>query len=341
MAVAARGGGVLIVSAEAAAHFYPATPEQVVNACYAAGFRMVNRGVLGDELVAAEYLKLWRDDSWGTLIRSTDPVVVDTIRRDYPELVPYLAPVTIPAVAEARYLRALLGERLEIVFAGVCPPAGRPELDAAITFRDLDQLLRLRGVSPLAQPDYFERVPSERRRHLSTAGGLPVAMLEEAPYSSRRFRKVRGLKELPSLARAVSEPDRPRLRRHPVARGVAGPPALGAARRAVLAPDGGGERRGAAQQCTGGGSVGGGELRRRLPDRAPAGAVRSDPGRGDPRADRPRPQRPTVGLPGLRIRDLRRVRAGGGGGSGLTAAVLPRTRPGGSRRRSGTRRWTR
>jgi diguanylate cyclase (GGDEF)-like protein len=203
MAVAARGGGVLILSPEAAAHFYPATPEQVVNACYAAGFRMVNRGVVGDELVAAEYLAVWRDDSWGTIIRSTDPVVVDTVRRDYPELVPYLAPVTIPAVAEARYLRALVGEKLEIVFAGVCPPAGRPELDAAVTFRDLEQLFRLRGVSPLSQPDFFLRVPSERRRHLSTAGGLPVQMLEEVPYSSKRFRKVRGLKELKAIARAV------------------------------------------------------------------------------------------------------------------------------------------
>jgi diguanylate cyclase (GGDEF)-like protein len=203
MAVVARGGGVLILAPEAAAHFYPATPEQVINACYAAGFRVVNRGVIGDELVAGEYLKLWRDDSWGTLIRTTDPVVVETIRRDVPELVPYLAPVTLPVLAEARYLRAQVGERLEIVYAGVCPPAGRPELDAAITFRDLDQMFKLRGVVPLSQPDYFIRVPSERRRHLSIAGGLPVAMLEEAPYASKRFRKVRGLKELKAIARAV------------------------------------------------------------------------------------------------------------------------------------------
>ncbi len=203
MAVVARGGGVLILAPEAAVHFYPATPEQVINACYAAGFRVVNRGVVGDELVAAEYLQLWRDDSWGTLIRSTDPVVVETIRRDVPELVPYLAPVTLPVVAEARYLRAQVGERLEIVFAGVCPPAGRPELDAAITFRDLDQIFRLRGVVPLSQPDFFLRVPSERRRHMSIAGGLPIAMLEEAPYGSKRFRKVRGLKELQAIARAV------------------------------------------------------------------------------------------------------------------------------------------
>ena len=204
MSVAARGGGVLILAPEAAAHFYPASPEQVVNAAYAAGFRMVNRGVLGDELIAAEYLRLWREPGWGTLLRSTDPVVVDTIRRDYPELVPYLAPVTIPTVAEARYLRSLFGESLEIVFAGVCPPAGRAELDAAVTFRDLEQLFKLRGVAPQEQPNFFVRVPSERRRHLSTAGGLPIEMLQEAAYASRRFRKVRGLKELRSLARAIT-----------------------------------------------------------------------------------------------------------------------------------------
>lgn len=204
LTVAARGDGILILSPEATAHFYPATPEQVVNACYAAGFRTVHRGVIGDELVAAEYLSLWRDKGWGTLIRSTDPVVVETVRIDYPELVPYLAPVTIPAVAEARYLRAQQGQELRIVYAGVAAPRNTPELDAAVTFEDLERIFQLRGVSVLAQPDFFARVPEERRRHLSAAGGLPLAMLEEARHASRRFRTIRGLRHLPALAQAVA-----------------------------------------------------------------------------------------------------------------------------------------
>jgi diguanylate cyclase (GGDEF)-like protein len=204
MAIASRGTGALVLAPEAAAYFYPATPEQVINACYAAGFRLVNRGVIGDELVAAEYLRLWRESSWGTLVRSTDPVIVSAIRRDYPELLPFLAPVTIPAIAEARYLRAQYGERLEIAYAGVCPPAGRPELDAALTFPDLDQLFALRGVNPLTQPEFFVRVPGERQRHLSLAGGLPVAMLEEVPYSGRCFHKFRGVQALKAIAHAVT-----------------------------------------------------------------------------------------------------------------------------------------
>jgi diguanylate cyclase (GGDEF)-like protein len=204
LSIASQGEGVLILSPESVAHFYPATPEQLINACYAAGFRAVTRGVIGDELVAAEYLKLWEEEPWGTLIRSTDPVVVETIRSQYPELVPYLAPVTVPAVAEARYLRAQHGNGLKIAYAGICPPVNSPDLDAAITFGDLEQLFQIRGVSVLSQPTFFQRVPEERRRHLSAAGGLPLSLLEEARQSSRRFRRIRGLDALKAVARAVS-----------------------------------------------------------------------------------------------------------------------------------------
>ena len=86
--LAIGGRAALILSVESAAYFYPATPEQVVNACYAAGFRTVHRGVLGDELVAKEYLAIWADKGWGTMIRSTSPVVVKTVKARYPELIP-------------------------------------------------------------------------------------------------------------------------------------------------------------------------------------------------------------------------------------------------------------
>ena len=107
-------------------------------------------------------------------------------------------------MAEARYLRAQYGAGLNIAYAGICPPVSTTELDAAITFSDLDQIFRVRGVNVLTQPTFFERVPEERRRHLSAAGGLPLALLEEARYSSRRFRKLRGLEALKAVARAVA-----------------------------------------------------------------------------------------------------------------------------------------
>ena len=202
--LAASGRAALILSVESAAYFYPATPEQVVNACYAAGFSRVHRGVLGDELVAREYLSLWADEDWGTMIRSTCPVIVETIRTQYPELIPYLAPVATPIAAEARYLKQVYGAGTSLVYAGVCITEGGPDVDAAITFDELVALLGRRGVAVDQQEPYFTRVPEERRRHWSTAGGLPLEVLLEETQASRRFRKVRGLGALEAIARAVA-----------------------------------------------------------------------------------------------------------------------------------------
>jgi diguanylate cyclase (GGDEF)-like protein len=197
---------VLILSVESAAYFYPATPEQVVNACYAAGFCRVHRGILGDELVAKEYLDLWEEEGWGkrgTVIRSTCPVIVETIRNSYPELIPYLAPVATPIEAEARYLKALYGEDTPIVYAGVCLTEGGADVDAAITLTELESIIRKRGVRVQDQPLFFSRIPEERRRHWSTAGGMPLELLKDETQASRRFRKVRGLGALEGIARAV------------------------------------------------------------------------------------------------------------------------------------------
>jgi len=205
VALAAGGQAALILSVEAGVHFYPLAPEQVVNACCQAGVRTVHRGVLGDELVAAEYQRLLGDRHWGTMIRSTCPVVVERVRSEYPELVPYLAPVKTPVAAEAAYLREMYGADLKLVYAGVCMTEGGDHVDAVVTFKELEELLRVRDVDVKSQPETFERVPEERRRHLSTAGGLPLPLLQGEPQASRRFRKLRGLGQLEAMARAVND----------------------------------------------------------------------------------------------------------------------------------------
>ena len=142
----ARGGeAVLILAVEAAVHFYPHTPEQVVNACYRVGFRAVHHGVLGDELVAEQYGKLLGDPIWGTMIRSTCPVVVERVRLEYPELVPYLAPVQTPLAAEVSYHRAWYGDHVGLVYAGVCLAESDKHVDAALTLEELGSLLQSLG----------------------------------------------------------------------------------------------------------------------------------------------------------------------------------------------------
>jgi diguanylate cyclase (GGDEF)-like protein len=203
LALAGRKDTVLILGTEAPAWFYPATPEQVVNACYEAGFPLVSRGVIGDELVAAEYLRMWSEEGWGTMIRSTDPVVAGAIGMDFPELIPYLAPITTPPVAEARYLRRLAASELRVVYAGPWPVNAVDGLDATLTFEELARLFRLRGVDLAAQPSVFSRVPMERRRHLSVAGGFPREWLQHSGAGVPKIHRIRGLEGLKALSRAV------------------------------------------------------------------------------------------------------------------------------------------
>lgn len=204
--LAQDGRAVLLLGVESAAFFHPASAEQVVNACYAAGFRVVQRGVLGDELVAREYLRLWDDPGWGTLIRSTCPVIVRQVRDRFPELAPYLAPVTTPLVAEARYVRALYGVETPIVAAAVCAGDCSPDVDAHISFEELGTLLTRRGVRLADQTSYFTRIPEERRRHHSGAGGMPAAQFLQERNNARPIRTVRGaaLESLEELVQAVA-----------------------------------------------------------------------------------------------------------------------------------------
>ena len=73
-----------------------------------------------------------------------------------------------------------------------------------MTFSDLEQLLRMRGVSVLTQPTFFQRIPEERRRHLSAAGGMSLACWRSPGRRAAGSGSVRGLDGLAALARAVT-----------------------------------------------------------------------------------------------------------------------------------------
>lgn len=201
-----EGHAFLVIPSEAFAHFYPAGAEQLINAFHTAGFVDVFFESLGDELVAMEYLRLWRENTEKqTWIRSTHPLVVEYCRARHPELLPYLAPVVTPAVALARYLKRVYGPDVQLVYAGLDAPGanGRDEFEAEVSFAQLEQLFHEVGAEPTEQPYLLRVLPPDRRRYLSAAGGLPLPMLDEERVSSLTFRKLRGLHSLDGLARLI------------------------------------------------------------------------------------------------------------------------------------------
>ncbi|MFQ5679496.1 MAG: diguanylate cyclase [Gemmatimonadota bacterium] len=203
------GRAILVMPGEAFVFFYPAGPEQVINACHAAGFRELHFELIGDELVALEYMRLWRENTEKrTWIRSTHPLVVEYCRALHPDLLPYLTPVITPAMACARYLRHVHAtQEVELVYAGLDAPGptGHDEFAEILSLSQLDRLLAERGTPPGDQPFLLQTVPPERRRYLSTPGGLPLPMLDQERASSRHFRKLRGLYALAGVSRQLRD----------------------------------------------------------------------------------------------------------------------------------------
>ena len=175
---------VVILGNDAILAALPATPVQLAHACLAAGFRAVIPASWGDELVAGATLDALSGAATRPAIHCACPHVARRVLAVGSELAPHLISLVAPPVAAARYLRANSVGELRVTYVGRCPSATDDSIDARLTPEELLAQLADRGIDPTVQPEVFESVlPPDRRRHLSTPGGLPSA---EALWSRDR-----------------------------------------------------------------------------------------------------------------------------------------------------------
>lgn len=116
------------------------------------GFTSVHEVSFGADMVANEYKKLLTDPDSIPTISSDCPAIVYYIEHYHPELVEYLAPIASPMVVSVRILKQLLGDDIKTVFIGPCiaKKAESIEVDEVITFAELRQLFKIRGIMPEA-----------------------------------------------------------------------------------------------------------------------------------------------------------------------------------------------
>jgi len=124
----------------------------------ATGFKYIAEVSFGADLVAYRYKKLV-EESRENFITSDCPSIVNYVKYYHPGLVDRLAPVVSPMVAMARVIHAKYGESTKIVFIGPCvaKKAESSDVDEAITFRELRELLAQLGItSENVQPSDFD-----------------------------------------------------------------------------------------------------------------------------------------------------------------------------------------
>src|SRR5665647_2467082 len=147
-----KGGKVAAMIAPSfPAEFHDVTDHRkIVSMIRALGFSYVSEVSFGADLVAHRYYNLVSDTHVKNYISSDCPAIVTFIRFYHPDLTDNLIPVVSPMVAMTRVMRRKYGEDLPVVFIGPCvaKKAENTEVDAAITFLELREMLDAAGIKP-------------------------------------------------------------------------------------------------------------------------------------------------------------------------------------------------
>jgi two-component system NtrC family sensor kinase len=140
----------------------------------ALGFEFVAEVSFGADLVADRYKKLVSENK-DFYISSDCPSIVNYIKFYHPSLVDNLAPIVSPMVAMSRVVREKYGKDTRIVFIGPCiaKKAESTEIDEAITFTELRDMLADRGISSeTSNPVDFDQPVGGRGAIFPVARGL-------------------------------------------------------------------------------------------------------------------------------------------------------------------------
>lgn len=173
---------VAVLGCSFPAFFHALQPGQLVAALKSLGFCEVHEGAYGGRMIADSYRSALTDNS-RPLISSHCPAVVDLVERHYPALVDNLMPVVSPMIAMGRYIKGILGAETRVVYVSTCIAAKfeiqgevSDAIDVVLTYREIDKLLKNRGISPasLAEVPFDGVDPGDGRLFSLTGGPLKV-----------------------------------------------------------------------------------------------------------------------------------------------------------------------
>lgn len=169
---------VAVLGCSFPAYFHYLKPEQLVAALKRLGFAEVHEGSAGAEMIGGAYAEAI-ENAHRPLISSHCPAVVDLIERHYPELLGGLVRVVSPMIAIGRYLKAVHGPELKIIYISSCV-AGKFEtqalensaVDLVLTYKELDSIFKSRGISATAlNGEPFDGVEPHLGRLYPISGG--------------------------------------------------------------------------------------------------------------------------------------------------------------------------
>lgn len=144
------------------------------------GFIHVEETAIGAEQVTREYEKLIAKHRMKNIITSACPSVNLLIEKNYPSLIPQLAPVVTPVIAHSRMIKEIYGVRAKIVFIGPCiskkfeciDPDNGNSLFAVLTFDELAKWFHEKGIDFSKQDRDGRTLTNTLPRFYPAPGGI-------------------------------------------------------------------------------------------------------------------------------------------------------------------------
>ncbi len=144
------------------------------------GFAHVEETAIGAEQVTREYEKLVQKHRMKNILTSACPSVNLLIEKNYPSLVPQLAPVVTPVIAHSRMMKEIYGVRAKVVFIGPCiskkfeclDPDNGNALFAVLTFEELEKWFQEQDIDFSKQDRNGRTLTNTLPRYYPAPGGI-------------------------------------------------------------------------------------------------------------------------------------------------------------------------
>lgn len=159
------------------------------------GFERIAEITYGAKLVTKRYEQLLQEGKESHYITSTCPVTFDYILKFEKNNSRYIAPIVSPMVAMAMATKKHFPE-FKTVFLSPCPAKtieGReyPQIDAVVTFKEFDRIVRefkdSVNVSSDMQTETFDNFYNNRNKIYPRSGGLSHIMVEHSVLKDNQY----------------------------------------------------------------------------------------------------------------------------------------------------------
>lgn len=186
---------------------------QVVRALKSLGFQWVEETAIGAEMVAEEYGRVTKLNSFQNIITTCCPSANYLVDTYFPALTKYLLPVVSPMLAHGKLIKKRLGSEVFLVFIGPCTGKKieaisfqhKGTINAVLTFEELKNWLEDEDIEiETLEPMEFSVTSHLRGSSFPLEGGVINSIMNYSHLDKYEKLKVHGIDDCMEILRSLS-----------------------------------------------------------------------------------------------------------------------------------------